>query len=50
MPQFPIYGGLLPTECQLTGEHRGDQYAIHTIDGGTGWHWTCCNEIDEEAP
>lgn len=48
MSQFPIHGGPAPSTCERHGEHQGDTYPVEGIDGVTGWHWTCCDDIDEE--
>ena len=48
MPQSPTSNGHLPTTCERYGEHQGDTYPVEGIDGVTGWHWTCCDDIDTE--
>lgn len=48
MPQFPIHGGPLKTECETTGEHQGDAYKSWDLFGAPVIVWHCCDEVESD--
>lgn len=44
MTRFPLTRGPLKTECELTGEHRGDAVVYIGPEPEAVERWTCCGD------